>query len=324
MQTLMLRARTAALGGLAALFLTTASHAGSRDEQVPGYYRQKVGDLTVTALYDGYVDLDSKLLKGMQAKDLHALMERLFVQDRQGVQTAVNAYLVQDGERVVLVDAGAAQCFGPTLGALPGHLRQAGYTPADVDAVLLTHLHPDHACGLIDHKGEMAFPNATIWAARADADYWLSPEQAAQAPADKKPFFDMAQRAVAPYAAQQRVRLYGQGSELLPGFSVVATPGHTPGHSSYLFRSRGQTVFIWGDIVHSHSVQLPHPEVSIEFDSDQATAIRTRKSVLENVSEQGWLIAGAHLPFPGLGHIRKETQGYRWVPVEYGPLRGDR
>ena len=324
MQTLMSRARTAALGGVAALILASASHAGPRDEQVPGYYRQKVGDLTVTALYDGYVDLDSKLLKGMQSKDLQALMARLFVQDRQGVQTAVNAYLVQDGERVLLVDAGAAQCFGPTLGGLLGHLSQAGYAPADIDAVLLTHLHPDHACGLLDEQGRMAFPNATIWAARADADYWLSAEQAARAPADKQPFFQMAQRAVAPYAAQQRVRLYGDDSELLPGFSVMATPGHTPGHSSYLFRSRGQTLFIWGDIVHSHSVQLPHPEVSIEFDSDQAAAIRTRKSVLENVSEQGWLIAGAHLPFPGLGHIRKESQGYRWVPVEYGPLRGDR
>lgn len=324
MQATVTRLKRGALGVLAALTLAASAQAAPRDEQAPGYYRQKVGNLTVTALYDGYVDIDSKLLKGMQAKDLHALLERLFVQDRNGVQTAVNAYLVQDGERVVLVDTGAAQCFGPTLGNILENIRRAGYTPDEIGTVLLTHLHPDHACGLLTADGKQAFPQATVWASKADADYWLSADQTARAGDGQKPMFEMAQRAVAPYAAQNRLRTYTNGSELLPGFTVVPTPGHTPGHSSYLFRSAGQSLLIWGDIIHSHAVQMPHPEVSIEFDSDQPQAIRTRRTVLANVSEQGWLIGGAHLPFPGLGHVRKESQGYRWVPVEYGPIRADR
>ena len=106
--------------------------------------------------------------------------------------------------------------------------------------------------------------------------------------------------------------------------SVVPTPGHTPGHSSYLFSSGKQKLLLWGDIVHSHSVQFQHPEVSMEFDVDQKQAIATRKTVFQQAANAGWAIGGAHLPFPGLGHIRKDAKGYAWVPVEFGPIRSDR
>jgi len=313
----------AALASLMFASLAATAAPAQVKEQVPGFYRQQVGDVVVTALYDGYVDIGSKLLKGMQAKDLQSLMARMFVVDKNGVQTAVNGFLVHTQDKLVLVDAGAAQCFGPTMGGLVNNIRAAGYKPEDVDAVLLTHLHPDHACGLT--QGTTAvFPNATVWASQKDADYWLSNAAAQQAPEDKKPFFKMAQDAVAPYKAKGALHTYADGAQPLPGFSVLGTPGHTPGHSSYLVTSKGQTLLLWGDIVHSHSVQMAHPEVSIEFDSDQQQAIKTRKAVFAQAAAKGWLIAGAHMPFPGLGHIRKDARGYSWVPVEYGPVRADR
>lgn len=314
------------IGTLLAGFLFAGSALAGRGqpgEQVAGYYRQQVGDAVVTALYDGHIELDSKLLKGVQARDLQALMARMFVQDRGGVQTAVNAFLVDTPNHVVLVDAGAASCFGPSMGKLRGNLKAAGYKPEDVDVILLTHLHPDHICGLVK-DGQVAFPNAQVWASERDARYWLSEEVAAKAPEGKRPFFKMAREIMAPYQAKRAFHTYTEGWALPAGFSVVPTPGHTPGHSSYLFVSREQSLLIWGDIVHSHAVQFARPEVSIDFDSDQRLAIKSRQAVLAQAMAKGWMIAGAHLPFPGLGHVRKEGNGYAWVPVEFSPLKRDR
>jgi len=167
--------------------------------QVPGYYRASLGDFDVTALYDGFADLPTALLKGARASDIQALLASLFVQSAPAVQTAVNAYLIHTGEHLVLIDTGAAQCFGPTLGQTLAHLRAAGYQPQDVDTVLLTHLHPDHLCGLLDAQGQPAFANATVWAAQADADFWLSPNVAQAAPKEQQGTFALARQAVAPY-----------------------------------------------------------------------------------------------------------------------------
>jgi glyoxylase-like metal-dependent hydrolase (beta-lactamase superfamily II) len=106
----------------------------------------------------------------------------------------------------------------------------------------------------------------------------------------------------------------------MPGVKSVAEPGHTPGHAGYLFSSEGQQLLVWGDVVHSHPVQFMHPEVSIEFDVDSKQAIATRKKLFADTAKQKLWVAGAHLPFPGIGHVRAEKTGYAWVPVEYSPL----
>lgn len=293
--------------------------------QVPGFYRATVGDFDVTALYDGFAELPAALLKGMQAKEIQDLLARMFVQSTPAVQTAVNAYLVHTGQHLVLVDTGAAQCFGPTLGQTLANLRAAGYQPQDVDTVLLTHLHPDHLCGLLDAQGQPAFPNATVLAAQADADFWLSEKTAQAAPQGMQGMFAMARKSAAPYQAAGRFKTFADGQQqLLPGISAVPSRGHTPGHTSYMVSSKGRELLVWGDIVHSHAVQFTHPEVSIEFDTDQKQAIATRKTLFRQAAQQGWMIAGAHLPFPGLGHIRHDKHGYAWVPVEFGPVRNER
>ncbi|MFT4171586.1 MAG: MBL fold metallo-hydrolase [Rhodocyclaceae bacterium] len=320
--------RTRFAAGMASLALLTGLPAlaapAVQTTQVPGYYRQAVGDAVVTALYDGYIDIDSKLLHGLRAQDIQHLIARMFIAHDKGTQTAVNGFLIHTGGHLVLIDTGAAQCFGPTLGKIADNIRAAGYNPADVDTVLLTHMHPDHLCGLLGADGQAAFTQATVWAAKADADFWLSQQAADAAPEGARPFFKMAREAIAPYTAKASFKTFDTDAELLPGLKALATPGHTPGHSSYLLESRGQRLLIWGDIVHSHAVQFVHPEVSIEFDTDQKRAIATRKAVLERAARNTWWVAGAHLPFPGLGHVRKDARGYAWVPAEFGPIRQDR
>lgn len=326
-----IRPLLASLGmALLATFATPAlqAHAAppaSITAQVPGYYRTTVGDFDVTALYDGFAELPAALLKGMQAKEVQDLLARMFVQSAPAVQTAVNAYLIHTGEHLVLVDTGAAQCFGPTLGQTLAHLRAAGYQPQDVDTVLLTHLHPDHLCGLLDAQGQRAFPNATVLAAQADADFWLNEKTAQAAPQAMQGMFAMARQSAAPYQTAGRFKTFADGQQhLLPGISALPSRGHTPGHTSYKVSSKGRDLLVWGDIVHSHAVQFAHPEVSIEFDTDPKQAIATRKALFQQVAQQGWMIAGAHLPFPGLGHIRQDAKGYAWVPVEFGPVRNER
>lgn len=305
--------------------LAQAAPPASVTTQVPGYYRATVGSVDVTALYDGFADLPAALLKGMQAPEIQTLLARMFVQSAPAVQTAVNAYLVHTGEHLVLIDTGAAQCFGPTLGQMLNNLRAAGYQPQDVDTVLLTHMHPDHLCGLLDAQGQPAFPNATVQAAQADADFWLNEQIAQGAPQSAQGMFALARKSVAPYQAAGRFKTFADGQQqLLPGISAVLSRGHTPGHTSYRVSSKGRELLVWGDIVHSHAVQFAHPEVSIEFDTDGKQAIATRKALFQQAAQQGWMIAGAHLPFPGLGHIRHDKHGYAWVPTEFGPVRNER
>ena len=299
--------------------------AGSDFVQVPGVYRQLVGALQVTALFDGVAFLPARQLKDIDLARAEGWLGAAHVPHTpKGVQTAVNAYLEQPAGELVLVDAGTAGCFGPSLGQVLGNLRAAGVRPEDVNHVLLTHAHPDHLCGLLTAEGQVAYPNATVWLSAADAAYWLDTATRDQMPEPMRPLFDMARQAVAPYQAAGRFKAFGPGDALPAGAERVDSPGHTPGHTSWLFRgSAGQApLLVWGDVVHYHAVQFRQPKASFEYDSDRRQAVASRQRLLARAADQGWWVAGAHLPFPCIGHVRREGRaGYAWVPAEFGPAR---
>jgi len=307
---------------VAGLFLLASTFAiadvPQNKTQVPGYYRMALGNFEVTALYDGPIDLDQKLLKSIATRDIQRLLARQFLKGPK-VQTAVNAYLINTGSKLILVDAGAAKLFGPELGNIVNNLKAAGYTPEQVDTVLVTHLHGDHVNGLVTPEGQRVFTNAEVWSAKADNDFWLSEEIAAKAPKDFQAFFKMSRDAAAPYLAAGKWKTFESDRELIPGISSVDTHGHTPGHASYLLQSGDQRLMILGDLVHNHAVQFARPEVAIEFDNDAKQAVITRKRIFALATKEKLLVAGMHLPFPGIGHVRKEQKGFAWVPVEFGP-----
>lgn len=296
-----------------------AAAAPQQMTQVPGYYRMAVGSYEITALYDGAIDLDSALLKNIDEQEIRALLARKFLKG-PAVQTAVNAYLINTGDKLVLVDAGAAKLFGPSLGHIADNLRAAGYQPEQVDLVLVTHLHGDHVNGLVTADGQPAFPNAEVWSAQADNDHWLSEEVAAAAPEGAKPFFKMARDAAAPYRAAGKWHTFASDRDIIPGITAIAAHGHTPGHSAYLVSDGDARLLIWGDLVHNHAVQFARPVVSIEFDVDPAKAVAARLALFARAADERLMVAGMHLPFPGMGHVRREKEGYAWVPVEFGPL----
>ena len=284
----------------------------------PGYFRMMLGDFEITAVNDGTVDLPvDKLLQGVKPAVLDAALGKSFL--KSPLETSVNAFLINTGSKLILVDAGAAGLFGPTLGKFVANLKAAGYQPEQIDEVYVTHMHADHVGGLTAN-GQPAFPNAIVRAQKQESDYWLS-----QANMDKNPAkadgFKGAMMSLNPYVSAGKFKAFEGDVELVPGISSHSGKGHTPGHATYVVQSKGQKLVLIGDLVHVGAVQFGHPEVTISFDSDQKAAAAERKQAFDAAARGHYLVGASHLQFPGIGHIEKEGKGYEFIPVNYTQMR---
>ncbi|BEP43552.1 MBL fold metallo-hydrolase [Variovorax sp. V15] len=317
-----LRKGVAALAGsLLILSFSSVAQAGAPQvkTQAPGFYRMMLGDFEVTALFDGTLDLEpKKLLTNTTQAQVGKLLDRGFEKD--AVPTSVNGYLINTGSKLVLVDTGAGGLFGPTLGNLQANLKAAGYQPDQVDDVLITHMHGDHVGGLVQ-DGKLVFPNATIHAGQEDADFWLNKANLEKASAEMKGFFQGAMASLNPYVEAGKFKGMKGGTELAPGIRAVPAHGHTPGHNIYVVESKGQKLVLWGDLMHVAAVQFAQPQITISFDVDSRPAAAERKKAYADAAKGRYLVGSAHLPFPGLGHVRAEGKGYAWVPVDYQQVR---
>ena len=310
------------LGAAIALcLLGTAAQAGAPlvKTQAPGFYRMTLGEFEITALSDGTVALpvEKLLTRTTPAKVAQALARASL---KSPVETSVNGYLINTGAKLVLVDTGAAGLFGPTLGNLVANLKAAGYQPDQVDEVYITHMHPDHVGGLMAGD-QMVFANATVRADQKDVDFWLSKVNFAAAPDDAKGFFQGAMASINPYIAAGKFKPFDGDTELVPGVRAHASHGHTAGHSTYVIESQGQKLVLWGDLMHVAAVQFAEPSVTIQFDTDPKAAAAQRKLAYADAAKSGYLVAGAHLSFPGIGRVRAEGKGYAWMPVNYSGMR---
>jgi len=283
--------------------------------QAPGWYRMMLGDFEITALSDGTAALPvDKLLTHTTAAKVQAALARVYL--KTPLETSVNGYLINTGSKLVLIDTGAAGLFGPTLGNLVNNLKASGYQPEQVDEIYITHLHADHIGGVMA-DGKMVFPNAVIRTDRREGDYWLSKENADKAPEAMKGFFQGAQTSMKPYLDAGKYMPFDGNTELVPGIRSMAAYGHTPGHTVYVVESKGQKLVVWGDLMHVAAVQFADPSVTIQFDSDSTRAAPQRKKAYADAAKNGYFVAVAHVSFPGIGQLRPDGKGYRWLPANY-------
>ena len=280
----------------------------------PGYYRLMLGDFEVTVLRDGSLSLPASILTNTTEAETEKALARNF--QKSPFDASDNAFLINTGAKLVLIDAGSGSLKGPAAGNLLTNLKAAGYRPEQIDEVYLTHMHPDHAGGLMA-EGKLAFPNAVLRANKREADFWLNEANLEKAPAAMQDFFKGAMASVNPYIAAGKFKPFDGDTLLVPGIEVIAAPGHTPGHSIYSIESRGQKMVLWGDLVHVAAVQFSEPSVTIQFDVDSRSAPTQRQHAYADAAKAGYLIGTAHLAFPGIGHIRAEGKGYAWVPASY-------
>jgi len=288
--------------------------------QAPGYFRMMLGDFEITALLDGTSEFSPELLLNTTPALTKKLWEQQFIFSGKA-PGCVNAFLINTGKHLILIDAGAGGVFGPTMGFAVENLRASGYRPEDVDTILLTHLHGDHVGGLIGKDGERVFPNAVVMVSKAENETWLSAEEAAKAPPARQNSFSLVRKAAAPYLAAKCWKTFEPGAELFPGLQTVAATGHTPGHTAYLVTSNNQQLLFMGDVIHNAATQFSHPSIAVQYDSDSVKAVECRKAVFSRLARDKILAAGAHLAFPGIGYLRAEGAGYVWIPVTR-PLPG--
>jgi glyoxylase-like metal-dependent hydrolase (beta-lactamase superfamily II) len=284
-------------------------------QQIPGVYHRRVGDIVVTAISDGFLDGTLEVLRNIDQEEARQILADNF---RPARRTHVNAYLIHSGGRLALMETGSGNYLLPTAGKLLDNIRAAGVDPADIDIVLLTHMHPDHSAGLVDMTtGKRNFPNAELVVHENEPKHWF--DDAAMAVASeraKRLYFQAAREQTTPY--KDRWRLFRQG-EVFPGVTAIPRPGHTPGHTTFMISSGKDQLLIWGDTVHVPEVQTARPEVCMEFDTDQEAAAASRRKVFDMAATDRLLIAGMHLHFPGFSHLARRGPAYQLIPAAWEP-----
>jgi glyoxylase-like metal-dependent hydrolase (beta-lactamase superfamily II) len=280
------------------------------EQQIPGVYHRRIGDIVVTGISDGYLDGTLDVLRNISQDEARQILTASF---RPARRTAVNAFLIYSAGRLALIETGSGSYMQASAGKVLANIAAAGVDPADIEAVLLTHMHPDHSAGLADRAtGRRFFPNAELVVHENEPRHWYDDGKMAVAgERARKLFFECAREQTLPY--KDRMRLFQQG-EVFPGVTAIPRPGHTPGHSTFLISSGNEQLLIWGDTVHVPELQTARPEVCIDFDTDQAAAANSRRQVFDMVATDRLLVTGMHLHFPGFSHLVRSGTGYRLIP----------
>ncbi|MBY5912868.1 MBL fold metallo-hydrolase [Rhizobium leguminosarum] len=271
----------------------------------------RIGRFTVTALTDGYADMPYDYFPGRSAPEVERAASAQFTARPSGVRFLFNQYLVEDGERRILIDAGAAGSIGQT-GQLPQALAALGLKPDKIDAVIVTHMHQDHMGGLV-LGGKNNYPEAELYIDRRDIAHWTDPAKRSGAPEYLQTSFRMAEEVVRLYP---RLQAIDGEREIMRGVSIVDLTGHTPGHIGVRVEDGGKSMIMVSDMI----FPVVHPaatDVFFLFEQDRAAAKAMRDRFFPRAASEGALIAATHMPFPGLGRVVADHGEMRWQVADW-------
>ena len=284
--------------------------------QVPGFYRFSLGQFQVTVVSDGTIAFPAEALWPEANK---AERDAVFVSDFQATDKStlqLNVLAVNTGERLVLIDAGYRDKGQPTAGRLLQNLAAAEIKPEDVDTVLITHAHPDHLWGVADKSDtERTFPNAEYVIGEAELNFWMQPQHPLESHARWGGIYRQNMKTLA--AIKDRIRTVKPEGEVVPGITAIATPGHTPGHSSVHIASGSNQLLCTADVVGNRAVSFQHPDWRVGFDLDLDQGAKTRRAFLDRCASEKAMVSSYHLPFPGVGHVVRAGTAFSWLSNDW-------
>ncbi|MCG7391355.1 MBL fold metallo-hydrolase [Microvirga sp. ACRRW] len=305
----------APIGGSAALAQTSPTSSASVAGQAPGFYRYKVGDIEVTAINDGFARRPVEgFIKNAELKDVQAALQEAFL-PTDAFPITFNTLVLNQGGKITLIDTGNGDSGAPTSGRWMTNFRAAGFDPAQVNTVVISHFHGDHINGLRLKDGTAVFPNAEIMVPAAEWAFWMDDARMNQAPEGMKGAFQGARRVFGPVV--QNVKRYEADKEVVPGLTSIAAPGHTPGHTAYMLSSGSGKLMVMSDLTNHPALFVRNPDWSAVFDMDADQARTTRRRMLDMAASEKAQVAFYHAPFPATGHIAKDGNSFRFVPVQW-------
>jgi glyoxylase-like metal-dependent hydrolase (beta-lactamase superfamily II) len=318
--------RRTLLGGSAAAFslgLPALGHAAAPavGKQAPGFYRHKLGDFELTQIADGArtFPMPDTFVVNQKKEDALAAAEAAYMPKGQ-VTIPFNPMVINTGSKLVVIDTGnglaAFEQSKGAVGQMNANMTAAGIDPRQVDIVLISHFHGDHMNGLKKQDGSLVYPNAEIKVPAAEWAFWSDEANASKANGFNKTNFPNVKKAFDGLA--DKVTKFEWDKEVAPGITAVGTPGHTPGHTSFVVASGNARLLVQSDVTNI-PIFVRHPDWHVAFDNDPALAQTTRRKFFDMAVAEKAPVVGYHFSFPSVGHIEKDGNGYRLVPVAWQP-----
>lgn len=284
--------------------------------QVPGFYRFSLGQFQLTVVSDGTIAFPAETLwpEATKAERDAVLVSDFQPTDKSTLQ--VNVLAVNTGDRLVLIDAGSRGKMQPTAGRLLQNLAAAEIKPEEVDTILITHAHPDHLWGVANASDtERTFPNAEYVIGEAELNFWMQPQHPLESHATWGGIYRQNMKTLA--TINDRIRTVKPDGEVVSGITALATPGHTPGHTSVQIASGSNQLLCSADVVGNRAVAFQHPDWRGGFDLDLDQGAKTRRAFLDRCASEKVMISTYHLPFPGVGHVVRTGTAFGWLPSDW-------
>ena len=294
-------------------------------KQAPGWYRYKVGTIEVTVATDGAGTnpLSPTYVANATKDEVNAALAASHLSPDKVTQS-YTPIVVNTGSKLVVIDTGlGANAFQQSkggLGQFQTNIAAAGIERSAVDTVVISHFHGDHINGLLGADNQAAFPNAEFMVPAAEWKFWMDDGEMSKGTGNPilEGSFKNARRVFG--ALGNKVTRYEADKEIVPGITSIASPGHTPGHTSFVIASGSDRVLVQVDITAAAALLfVRNPGWHLMFDVDKPLAVQTRKKLYDMAIAEKMRIQGFHFPFPSLGYVERDGTGYRLVPVPWNP-----